>query len=59
VQLRAVLAAEQVARQLSDPRPRDIEVTRQLEHYKGLAMRWQRWDTVTTVLAEVAEATLA
>jgi hypothetical protein len=47
--------ASQVARQLSDPRPRDPEVTRQLPAYKSLEPRWHEWGTVTSVLGDVAE----
>lgn len=47
--------ASQVARQLADPRPRDLEVTRQLAAYKALGRRWHDWSTVKAVLAEVAE----
>ena len=38
--------ASQVARQLSDPRPVDRSVTRQLRSYKGLAARWHQWADV-------------
>ena len=51
--------ATQIARQISDPRPRDIEVTRQLDRYKDLNARWHEWDAVKGVLGEVAEAMLA
>ena len=47
--------ASQVARQLSDPRPRDPDVTEQLMAYKSLGPRWHEWSTVTAVLGEVAE----
>ena len=47
--------ATQVVRQLSDPRPRDERTTRELDRYKGLDVRWHRWDDVRLVLAQVAE----
>ena len=47
--------ATQLARQLSDPRPRNAEVTMQLSSYKALDRRWHDWSTVKQVLAEVAE----
>jgi hypothetical protein len=47
--------ASQICRQLADPRPRDAEVTGQLDAYKALEPRWQDWATVTAVLAELAE----
>ncbi|MGH2878007.1 MAG: hypothetical protein ACRDK4_00130 [Solirubrobacteraceae bacterium] len=45
----------QLSRQLSDPQPRDAEVTEQLSTYKGLHERWQSWSAVQDVLAELAE----
>jgi hypothetical protein len=54
-----VPVATQVVRQLSDPRPRDVEVTRQLSSYRDLAERWQSWDEVCAVLALVAQAMVA
>lgn len=48
--------ATQLVRQLSDPRPRDGEVTRQLASYKGLDVRWHDWPAVTALLARLAEA---
>ena len=47
--------ATQVVRQLADPRPRDPEVTRQLDAYKALDQRWQDWDEIKSVLARLAE----
>jgi hypothetical protein len=49
-------AASQLVRQLGRPRPRDIEVTRELSSYKQLAPRWHDWDAVVEVLASVARA---
>lgn len=45
----------QLVRQLAEPRPRDSEVTRQLDRYKGLTERWHDWSHVTTTLADLAE----
>ncbi|HEX5308083.1 MAG TPA: hypothetical protein VFW38_03290 [Solirubrobacteraceae bacterium] len=47
--------ATQLTRQLSDPHPRDAEVTRQLSSYRELNERWQDWKTVKDVLADLAE----
>jgi hypothetical protein len=44
----------QLVRQLSDPRPRDPEVTEQLPSYKALDARWHDWSTVKEVLADLA-----
>jgi hypothetical protein len=51
---RSEAVATQLVRQLADPRPRDVEVTRQLSHYKSLDPRWQEWSTVKAVLADLA-----
>jgi hypothetical protein len=48
----------QLVRQLSDPQPRDAEVTRQLSSYKALEERWQSWSAVKDALAELAERML-
>lgn len=48
--------ATQVARQLADPRPKDVSVTRQLDRYKHLDPKWTRWDDVRRILAGVADA---
>lgn len=45
----------QLVRQLADPRPRDVEVTGQLERYRALDPRWHDWSTVTATLADLAE----
>jgi hypothetical protein len=45
----------QLVKQLSDPRPRDVEVTTQLASYKALDPRWHDWSTVKDVLADLAE----
>lgn len=44
----------QLAKQLSDPRPRDAEVTTQLASYKALEARWHDWSAVKIVLAGLA-----
>ena len=46
----------QLVRQLSDPRPVDTSVTRQLARYKKLDRRWARWSDVVKVLRSVAQA---
>jgi len=56
VNRRPEAVATQVARQLADPRPRDEAVTRQLAANKHLDPRWHDWDTVVSVLEDVAEA---
>lgn len=47
--------ADQVIRQLSQPRPKDSRTPRQLAGYKALNPRWHDWDSVTKVLADVAD----
>jgi hypothetical protein len=44
----------QLVRQLSDPRPRDAEVTTQLASYKALDPRWHDWARVKALLADLA-----
>jgi hypothetical protein len=46
--------AAQVARQLADPRPADVSVTRQLDSYRNLAPRWRDWQQVRAVCRELA-----
>lgn len=46
--------ASQVARQLSEPRPRDSSVIGQLGSYKGLRPEWQQWSRVVGVCQDVA-----
>jgi diaminopimelate decarboxylase len=46
--------AAQVARQLADPRPADVSVTRQLDAYRNLAAQWRDWDQVRAVCRDVA-----
>jgi hypothetical protein len=50
--------AAQVARQLGDPRPKDVSVTRQLDQYRNLAPRWTDWNEVRTTCRNVAAAML-
>jgi len=44
---------------LSEPTPRDVRATRQLESYKGLVPRWHDWSAVTRACAELADALVA
>jgi hypothetical protein len=46
--------AAQVARQLADPRPKDVSVTRQLDAYRNLAAQWRDWDRVRAVCRDLA-----
>jgi hypothetical protein len=50
--------ASQVARQLSDPRPIDRTVTRQLRSYKGLAARWHQWADVVHACQRLSDLML-
>ena len=50
--------ASQVARQLSDPRPVDRSVTRQLSSYKGLAARWHQWSDVVHACQRLSDLML-
>jgi hypothetical protein len=50
--------ASQVARQLSDPRPVDRSVTRQLRSYKGLAVRWHEWADVVRACQRLSDLML-
>lgn len=45
----------QVVRQLSDPRPNDLEALGELSRFKALQPRWSSWQAVVSVLAEVAD----
>lgn len=51
--------ASQLARQLADPRPKDLSTTRNLAQYKNLAARWQDWEAVVVACRELAGAMLA
>jgi hypothetical protein len=44
---------------LSDPRPRDEQVTRELPRYRRLDPHWHDWSTVTTQCAALADAIVA
>lgn len=41
---------------LADPSPRDVAVTEELHHYKGLAPRWHAWSAVVDACRELALA---
>jgi hypothetical protein len=41
---------------LSEPNPRDREVTRELNAYKGLDRRWHKWATVVAACESLADA---
>lgn len=47
--------ASQLVRQLGDPRPKDLRVTRELAHYKGLDAKWQDWRTTVQICHELAD----
>lgn len=47
--------ASQLTRQLSDPRPADPGVTRELAHYKGLQARWHEWSETVRICRELAD----
>jgi hypothetical protein len=48
--------AGQVVRQLGDPRPADVSVTKELGAYRNLAPRWQDWREVRSACRELAAA---
>lgn len=50
--------ADQIARQLADPQPKDSRTMARLSQYKGLKPRWHSWEAVTVVLGEVAHLML-
>jgi len=58
VNQRSEAVRTQLVRQLSDPRPRDAEVTEQLSSYKALDERWHDWSVITDVLGDLAERML-
>lgn len=45
----------QLVRQLSEPRPADFEVTRELGAYRNLNERWADWSNVVSACGELAE----
>lgn len=47
--------ASQLVRQLSDARPADSRVTRELAHYKGLEARWHDWHETVRICQELAD----
>ena len=50
--------ASQLVRQLSDPRPADPSVTRELDSYRNLSGEWTSWKHVRDVCAQLGEAIL-
>lgn len=46
--------AAQVTRQLAEPRPKDVSVTRELHAYRNLAPRWSDWKEVRSVCLRIA-----
>lgn len=46
--------ADQVARQLANPRPKDTSTIAQLGNYRGLKGRWRDWEKVKSTLQDVA-----
>jgi len=50
--------AAQLVRQLADPRPADISVTRQLDAYRNLNPRWADWNVVRTACMDIATGML-
>lgn len=48
--------ASQLARQLADPRPVDVSVTRELPRYKNLTPRWHDWSAVAAACRALALA---
>lgn len=50
--------ASQLVRQLSDPRPADPSVTRELDSYRNLSGEWTSWKHVRGVCAQLAEQIL-
>lgn len=50
--------ATQLLRQLADPRPRDVTVTRELASYKSLDRRWHDWGAITSLLRRLAQEML-
>ena len=46
--------AAQVMRQLADPVPADVSVTRELDEYRNLASRWTDWAAVRRACGELA-----
>lgn len=45
----------QLVLSLALPQPRDVEVTTQLESYKGLSARWTTWEAVVSACQDLAQ----
>lgn len=50
--------ASQLVRQLSDPRPADPRVTRELSHYKDLKPPWNDWRHTISICNQLADRML-
>lgn len=48
-----------LVQRLSEPNPRDVRVTTQLESYKGIVDRWRSWEAVVADAHSLADALLA
>lgn len=48
--------ASQLARQLSDPKPKDTATITELDRYKGLQARWHDWKVVVAACRRIAVA---
>ena len=46
--------AAQLVRQLADPRPKDVSVTKELDAYRNLTVRWTDWVEVKAVCRQLA-----
>lgn len=51
--------ADQLVRQLADPRPKDSRTTARLADYKALDSRWHDWNAVREELARLADRIVA
>ena len=51
--------ATQLARQLAEPRPRDVRTTGELSRYKRLDPRWHAWTAVEEVCRSLADLMLS
>lgn len=47
--------ADQLVRQLADPRPKDARTTTNLANYKALGPRWHQWSTVVDSCRIIAQ----
>jgi len=50
--------ASQLARQLADPQPKDVSVTRELDSFRNLASEWSTWGDVKNASLTLAMAML-